>query len=476
MSLHESTVPGGSSRVADWPMVWNNARERLRRDMGDAVFDAWIRPLSFVSAEGADVKLGAFTPFARNWVASHHLQRIERALSGESGAAVTVELVIVEQCVTMPAGAPASTVPVAHFEDGKETAGGNGLSQKVLNPSQTLGAFIAGPRHFAHLAAGQIAAEEGDHSLLYIHGGFGFGKSHLLNGIALEAGRRGRKALYLGAEDFMRQFLGALNRRDTLAFKQALRDAHMLLIDDLQHLCRSPYTVAELLHTVNAFSDQRRKLVIASDRAPEALEKVADDVRTRLKGGLVVGIEAPDQDTRLAILKSRAEELARAGRMTVPTDVIEHIAGDLNYGSPREFIGAFHKAATYADLTKQPLTLASARHILGQASAAAKKVSIEYIQRKTAEFYKLELRDFQSPQRSRRVARPRQVAMFLARELTMRSLPEIGKRFGGRDHTTVLHACRRVTALCDDDPTFNLEVDFIRQVLQRGSPALLAAE
>ncbi|MGN6516781.1 MAG: chromosomal replication initiator protein DnaA [Rhizomicrobium sp.] len=450
----------------DWDAVWLAARERMRRDMGDGLFDAWIRPLSFVSAEQSEVKIGALSRFARDWVASHYLQRLERALCGESNLTVTVTVVVTSQrpaITAVPVREPAVPPPTT------ETESRRGLSTKVLQSAQTFDSFVPGPANeFAFRAAKALAAGENDEiSLLYVHGGFGYGKSHLLNAIALEAKKRGKRALFLGAEDFMRQFLGALNRKETLGFKEELRAADMLLIDDLQHLCRSTYTVSEFLHTLNAFHDLRRKLVIAADKLPASIENLSADVRSRLAGGLVIARDRPDRETRLAILKSRAAEFARARNLNVSDDVLEHIADNEEH-SPRDLVGAFTKVATYADLTRQPLTLEAARHILGQATVAAKKTSIEDIQRKTAEFYKLELRDFQSPQRSRRVARPRQVAMFLARELTMRSLPEIGKRFGGRDHTTVLHACRRIAALCDEDTMFKQEVDFLRQVLSRG--------
>jgi chromosomal replication initiator protein len=343
------------------------------------------------------------------------------------------------------------------------------LTHRMLNPGQTFDSFVVGPANdFGYRAAQALASGESDDiSLLYIHGGFGYGKSHLLTAIALEAKKRGRRAVLLGAEDFMRQFLGALSRKDTLSFKEELRAADMLLIDDLQHLCRSTYTVSEFLHTLNAFSDLRRKLVIAADKAPSAIENLSADVRSRLTGGLVIALDKPDRGTRLAILKSRAAEFSRGrANVAIPDDILEKLA-DLEDASPRDLIGMFTKLATYADLTKQPVTMEAVEQTLGQRSVGTRKTSIEDIQRKTAEFYKLELRDFQSPGRARRIARPRQVAMYLAREITSRSLPEIGKRFGGRDHTTVLHACRRIAALCEEDQLFKQEVEFLKNVLSR---------
>jgi chromosomal replication initiator protein len=246
------------TKSMDWDALWLTARERMRREMGDAVFDAWIRSLSFISAEGTDVKIGALTPFARNWVAGHHVQRIERALAAESGQAVTINLIVAPQ---RPSVAPVVTPPrepvVAQVTESEKAEGRRILSTKILQNAQTFESFVPGPANeFAFRAAKALGSGENEEiSLLYVHGGFGYGKSHLLNAIALEARKRGKRALFLGAEDFMRQFLGALNRKETLGFKEDLRAADILLIEDLQHLCRSTNTDSEFLHTMNAFSD-----------------------------------------------------------------------------------------------------------------------------------------------------------------------------------------------------------------------------
>lgn len=460
----------------DWTVIWAGARERLRRELGDAVFETWISPLVLVDAADGEIKIGAPRPFARNWVANQYANRIERAVRAEGAEPSSLSIVLAPpKTASSPALSPVpreirpTPATISYFQEQSLAKAGEprrALSNRVLDPVQNFDNFVAGPANeFAYRATRALAEEEGsDVPLLFIHGSFGFGKTHLLNAAALEAKRRGRRALLLGAEDFMRQFLGALNRKDTLGFKDELRAADMLLIDDLQHLCRSTYTVSEFLHTLNAFSDLRRKLVIAADRPPSALETLGADVRSRLSGGLVIGLTKPDRTTRLAILKSRAGEYARRRPdAALPDDVLEHLA-DMEEASPRDLIGAFTKLAVYADLTKKPVTIDVVAETIGSRTRG-KKTSIEDIQRRTAEFYKLELRDFHSPQRSRRVARPRQVAMYLARELTERSLPEIGRRFGGRDHTTVLHACRRIAALCEEDPVLKQEVDFLKDVL-----------
>jgi chromosomal replication initiator protein len=462
----------------DWPAAWAGARERLRRELGDAVFDAWIGPLTLDGFENDELKIGASKPFVRNWVSNHYVARIERALKVEGAEPAAISIVLTVAKPVVGGGLlrePARSEPqiVSYVgrtdEDGAARDASRGLWTRMLHPQQTFDSFIAGASNEFGLSAARAFAEghNSDIPLLYIHGGFGFGKTHLLNAAALEFRQRGKRTLFLRAEDFMRHFLGALYRKDTLAFKEELRTAEVMIIDDLQHICRSTATASEFLYTVNAFADLRRRVVIAADRAPAALEGLGADVRSRLAGGLCVVLDKPDRATRLAILKARAVEFTRLKpQVVVPEQVLEHIAEQEDM-SPRELIGIFTKLATYTDLTKKAVTLDTIEEIVGLRSAPGAKTSIEDIQRKTAEFYKLDVRDFHSPQRARRVARPRQVAMYLSRKLTTRSLPEIGRRFGGRDHTTVLHACRRVEALCEEDPLFKQEVEFLSQMLSR---------
>ncbi len=461
----------------DWPAAWSAVRDRLRRELGDPVFEAWIGPLSLESCDRDELKIGAAKPFVRNWVANHYVARIERAFRAEGAEPVSLAIVMAAPSVgggvisaREPADLPASNVSYLPPPAGRsEEDSAKGLWTRMLHPQQTFDSFLPGTANaFGHGAAKAFA--EGQHSdipLLYIHGGFGFGKTHLLNAAALEFRKRGKRTLFLRAEDFMRHFLGALYRKDTLAFKEELRTAEVLLIDDLQHICRSTATASEFLYTVNAFADLRRRVVIAADRAPHGLEGLGADVKSRLAGGLCISLDKPDRDTRLAIVRARAAEFSRhKPDVVLPEAVLERIA-ELDDASPRELIGVFTKLATYADLTKKPVTMETAEEAVGLRASPGAKTSIEDIQRKTAEFYKLDVKDFHSPQRARRVARPRQVAMYLARKLTTRSLPEIGRRFGGRDHTTVLHACRRIEALIDEDPMFRQEVDFLSQMLQR---------
>jgi chromosomal replication initiator protein len=404
---------------------------------------------------------------------------MERAFAAVSSEFVSLEIVVSEPRAAEPK-TTISLAPSRHASQPTMSSAGSmkplgaslqGLWDRQPDPSQSFATFVTGPSNEFAFKAAQRLAETGESEmgLLFIHGGFGYGKTHLLNAIALEArSTRDARVLFLRAEDFMRRFLAALRNQETLAFKEELRGAEILLIDDLQHICGRVATISEFLHTVNAFTDLRRKVVIAADRPPSTLEGLSDDIRSRLQGGVVIALEKPDASTRLSILKAKCTEMERRRpRSAVPEALLERLAQELD-GSPRELLGVLMKLATYADLTGKPVTSEVAGEAIGSRHGHVdRKVTIDEIQKKTAEFYKLDLKELHSTRRARRVARPRQVAMFLARELTCRSLPDIGRRFGGRDHTTVLHACRRIEELCKSDPVFQQEVEFLRKVLGR---------
>jgi chromosomal replication initiator protein len=473
-----------------WPEIWSAVRDRLRLEFGQGIFDTWIAPLSLAGAHNGAVRLSAPRRLVRDYAANHYGAKMERAFAQISSDFVSLDIVVAAiEAKTVPAaaakaiihpvaarnGTPVSLAAVAAAAAKAPGASLQGLWDRQPDPALSFASFVTGSSNEFAFKAAQRLAENGESEmgLLFIHGGFGFGKTHLLNAIALEArATRGARVLFLRAEDFMRRFLAALRNQETLAFKEELRGADILLIDDLQHICGRTATISEFLHTVNAFTDLKRKVVIAADRPPAILEGLTDDIRSRLSGAVVIALEKPDAGTRLAILKAKATEMEKKRpRGALAETVLERIANEPDV-SPRELLGLMMKLATYADLTGKPVTVDVVDEAIGSRVAASdRRVTIEEIQKKTAEFYKLDLRELHSARRARRVARPRQVAMYLARELTSRSLPDIGRRFGGRDHTTVLHACRRIEALCKSDPVFQQEVDFLRKVLGRAGRA-----
>jgi chromosomal replication initiator protein len=421
--------------------------------------------------EGGQVELSAPRNLIRDYVCSKLAMRLERAFAQQTktfcGLVITVAPA---EARVAGSGNGAGQLQIRKAPPQPQLqTGGSGIFDREPDAQQSFESFVTGPSNeLAHRAARRFAeGNDADIGILFLHGDFGFGKTHLLNAIALDIRRRGGRPLFLRAEDFMIRFIGAVRERETLAFKEDIRSADVLLLDDLQHICGKPSTVSEFLHTLNAFTDLRRKIAIAADRAPGALEGLPDDVRSRLRGALTVEVGRPDAATRLAILRMHAaEQNKKYPRVQMPGEILEHVANRVDI-SPRELIGLLKRMFICADLNGGKVTIDAAdQAIATHTPHSERKISVEEIQKKTAEFYKLQIEEMHSPRRARRVARPRQIAMYLSRELTSRSLPDIGKRFGGRDHTTVLHACRRIEDLRRTDPALEQEVEFLRRILK----------
>src|SRR5258708_118496 len=334
-----------------WSDLWSTVRDRLRLEVGQGIFDTWIAPLSLAKAEKGHVRLSAPSRLVRDYAASHHAARIERAFAGAVAEFSALEIVIapsdVRPSMTVKT-APLAVLQRSHtLPTGSAALGGGagktsgaslqGLWDRQPDPGQSFASFVVGPANEFAFKAAQRFAENGESELglLFIHGGFGYGKTHLLNAIALEArNTRGSRVLFLRAEDFMRRFLSALRNQETLAFKEELRGADILLIDDLHHISGSTATICDLHHTVNAFTDLKRKVVIAADRPPSGLDGLTDDIRSRLQGAIAIAMEKPDAARRLAILKAKAATLERTlPRAKLPEPVLEQGANELD-GSP----------------------------------------------------------------------------------------------------------------------------------------------
>ena len=346
------------------------------------------------------------------------------------------------------------------------------LGGSPLDPRLTFATFVMGRSNtLAHAAARQVAeGRRGDNVMfnpLYIHAGVGLGKTHLLQAVTWAGNYGERKVLYLTAEKFMYGFVAALKTQTALAFKEALRGIDVLVIDDLQFL-QGKSTQAEFCHTLNALIDAGRQVVIAADRPPSDLESLDDRVRSRLAGGLVVEMGSLGEELRLEILKSRvAAARAHHASFDVPLPVLEYLARAITHNG-RDLEGAINRLLAHSKLNAQPVTLEMAEREVRDLvrPQEPKRVKIEDIQRVVARQYNVSRSDLLSSRRTANVVRPRQVAMYLAKTLTLRSLPEIGRRFGGRDHTTVLHAVRKIEALVSKDLALSDEVELLKRQLQ----------
>ena len=466
--------------------LWQRIKQHLRAELGEDVFNSWFGRMDFEAVDGNAVQLSVPTRFLRKWIQSHYADRVLAQWQAEQPEISRLELTVRSSTVRLPAAKTKPTQPQALPREAREIPHMNGeprpsvpylsvhdaLGGSPLDPRLTFECFIVGRSNtLAHAAAKQIAiSRRGDALMfnpLYIHAGVGLGKTHLLQAITWAGNNGDRKVLYLTAERFMYGFVSALKSQTTLAFKEALRAIDVLVIDDLQFL-QGRSTQHEFCHTINALIDAGRQVVIASDRPPADLESLDDRVRSRLAGGLVVEIGSLGEELRLEILKSRiaAARVYHPG-FEVPTPVLAFIAKSVTHNG-RDLEGAVNRLLAHNKLTGQPVTLEMAEREMRDLirPAEPKRVRIEDIQRIVARQYNVSRSDLLSSRRTANVVRPRQVSMYLSKVLTLRSLPEIGRRFGGRDHTTVLHAVRKIEALTGNDAAFAEEIEGLKRQLQ----------
>jgi chromosomal replication initiator protein len=464
---------------------WQRVKDQLRKQLGEDVFSSWFGRMELEAVEQEAVRLSVPTRFLRTWIQSHYSDHLLARWQAENPNVTRLELSVRSAAIRPLAPKPKPAEPTLPSRELREPINGvehrtsvpfmtvhEALGGSPLDPRLTFETFILGRSNtLAHAAARQVAATRRGEQLmfnpLYIHAAVGLGKTHLLQAITWAGNATERKLLYLTAERFMYGFVSALKTQTTLAFKEAVRAIDVLVIDDLQFL-QGRSIQAEFCHTLNTLIDAGRQVVIASDRPPADLESLDDRVRSRLAGGLVVEIGSLGEELRLEILKSRiAAARAHHPGFEVPAPVLVFIAKSVTHNG-RDLEGAVNRLLAHSKLTGQPVTLEMAEREMRDLirPAEPKRVRIEDIQRVVARQYNVSRADLLSSRRTANVVRPRQVAMYLAKILTLRSLPEIGRRFGGRDHTTVLHAVRKIEALTGNDTAFAEEIEALKRQLQ----------
>jgi chromosomal replication initiator protein len=437
--------------------LWADAISIVKLEIGPAAWTRWIKPLSFQGITADIARLTAASDFAADWVSRHYGEQIAEALN-EAGGRCT-RIAVSTKGDSKPANTPA--LPTIDSP----------LSSAPLDRKLTFENFVVGrPNELAHAAARRVAEDDQVvYNPVFLHGGVGLGKTHLMNAISWRIGERSpdRKVLYLSAEQFMYRFIQAIRRDNTIDFKEQFRSVDVLMIDDVQFIAGKNSTQEEFFHTFNALIDAGKQIVISADRAPGDIEDLEERIKSRLQWGLVVDIHPTDYELRLGILQSKAEQaLAKEPGVSFDPKVLELLAHRIS-SNVRVLEGALTRLFAFATLVGRAITLDMAQECLADLLRASdRKVTIDEIMRKVAEHHNLRLSDMTSARRARAVARPRQIAMYLAKTLTSKSLPEIGRRFGGRDHTTVMHAVKRVEALKETDNQVAEDVELLRRMLE----------
>ncbi len=451
---------------------WARVCSKFKQEFGQQAYTTWLGQLGYNGLDGGTVELTAPTKFVRDWIQRNYGPRLMDFFHAEDKRVKSLSIRLAAK-----GAVPATPAQPVARTNGTQATGyqANGASkatqsyddeQAALDPKYTFDSFVVGKSNeLAYAAAKRIAeSDEVSFNPLFLHGGVGLGKTHLMHAIAWEVKRRApnKNVAYVSAEKFMFEFISAIRYKDTHAFKQKFRAADLLMVDDVQFIANKNSTQEEFFHTFNALIDNRCQLVITADRSPTDLEGIEDRIVSRLGWGLVADIHPTDYELRLGILQSKAEQVPG---VDVPVEVLEFLAKRI-ISNVRELEGAMNRVMAYATLVGRPITMEMTRDVLQDLIRANdRKVTIDEIQRSVAEYYNLRLAEMLSQRRARVIARPRQVAMYLSKQLTARSLPEIGRKFGGRDHTTVMHAVRKIEDLVKSDSSLDEDITRLTRLL-----------
>ena len=459
---------------------WERVRERLRASYGEAIFKSWLQPLKLADVKNGQAMITVPTRFMREWIIAHYADNILRFWCQEDQTVHSVDIFVKAEPVAVvnanaapqaapqqaPAGLEAAMLGAAANED--KPINPDSISAP-LDPRYTFDNFVVGKSNeLAHAAARRVADSSGvtpGGNPLFLYGGVGLGKTHLMHAIAWHIRKTdpSRKVVYLSAEKFMYLFIRAIRSKDTMAFKEYFRSVDVLMVDDVQFISGKDSTQEEFFHTFNALVDQNKQLIISGDRSPADLEGMEERVRSRLGWGLVADVHATTYELRLGILQSKLEKVPGAN---VPTRVLEFLAHKIT-SNVRELEGALNRVVAHATLVGGAVTMESTQEVLHDILRANdRRITIEDIQKKVAAHFNIKVSDMHSARRSVAIARPRQIAMYLAKKLTTKSLPEIGRKFGGKDHTTVMHAVKRIDELARGDKEFADDVELLMRMLQ----------
>jgi chromosomal replication initiator protein len=423
----------------------------MSRKVPPAVFESWVRPCRLLAAEGDHLRIGAPNAFSRDWLVQHHLDALHHAAQEAMGGHPRLTIVVDEAVAaeSPPAATPART-------------GGSGTAEG-LNPRYTFDTFVVGSSNQFAQAACQAVAElpSRAYNPLFIYGGVGLGKTHLLHAVGHQGVRLfpGMAVVYISSERFTNELINAIRYDRTAEFRARYRTIDLLLIDDIQFISGKERTQEEFFHTFNDLYESRKQIIVSSDCSPKEIPEIEERLRSRFEWGLIADIQPPDFETRVAILKKKAA----LERVRLTDDVAFLIASRIK-SNIRELEGSLTRMIAFCALTGREMSVDLAQEVLGELWGEEEKViTIDQIQRKVCDFFGIRLSDLKAKTRTKAIAFPRQIAMYLARQLTHASLAEVGRAFGGKDHTTVLHAVDKVQALLQDDPKLRKTVDGLIQ-------------
>lgn len=463
---------------------WGQICSQLKNEVGDTAFESWLKPLSIGSFSDGVMNICVPTRFMRNWVITHYSDRIHKIWEKKNPAIKNINFVVQAAreetpslynptCRSLLKKITSTPAPQNIYQSGINSIIANNndgaLNDSLsvpLNPQYTFENFVVGKTNeFAYAAARKVAESRNiSFNPLFLYSGVGLGKTHLMHAIAWHIKQQDptRNIVYLSAEKFMYKFVRALRYKDTTAFKEQFRSVDVLMVDDVQFMGGKDTTQEEFFYTFNSLIEEGRQIIISADKSPADLEGIESRLKSRLGCGLVADIHPTDFDLRMGILNNKAQQLG----VELPTKVAEFLAQKIT-SNIRELEGALRRVVAHSQLlADKEITLEMTQDVLkDMLRSYDKRTTIDEIQKKVAEYFNISVKEMQSSRRARTVARPRQIAMYLAKQLTSRSLPEIGRKFD-RDHTTVMHAVRKVEELIVEDASLAESIDALKRTLE----------
>ncbi len=439
---------------------WNDVREAFKKSFGTEIYNSWLQKISLEKEFNDYLILGVPTRFFRDWIVSRYLDKILEKVKSFKLSLNRIEFKIIEENQQKQEFIKIEELnKVSEIKDSL-------LNYNRLNPSLNFENFIKGKSNDIALSYSKKVCEHvSRYNPLYICGGVGLGKTHLLNAIGLEL-QDNNNVMFISAERFMYHFIKSIKKNDMVNFKDFFRKSSVFIIDDIQFISGKESLQEEFFHTFNSLIDKGSQIIISSDRSPMKLERVQERIKSRLAGGLVVDIEAPDIDLKIKIIKKKIEEIQNKFKenISLSDEVINFIASE-SKTNIRELIGVLNRVIAFSRVHNKVLTVADCKKILKDVFNQIRVITVDKIQNTVSNYFNIPLNDMLSQRRSRPLARPRQIAMYLAKKMTSRSLPEIGRRFANRDHTTVIHAVKTITRLSEQDDEMKKNINQIKSLL-----------
>tara|TARA_B100000963_G_scaffold341120_1_gene340486 strand:- start:1357 stop:2748 length:1392 start_codon:yes stop_codon:yes gene_type:complete len=439
---------------------WEEIQSAFKKTFGNEIYNSWLQKITLVKEFNDYLILGVPTRFFRDWIVSRYLDKILEQVKNFKLSLNRIEFKIIEENKQNQ-----EFIKIDEFNKVTEIKDSI-LNYNRLNPNLCFNTFIQGKSNDIALSYSKRVCDHiSRYNPLYICGGVGLGKTHLLNAIGLEL-QENNNVMFISAERFMYHFIKSIKKNDMVNFKDFFRKSSVFIIDDIQFISGKESLQEEFFHTFNSLMDKGSQIIISADRSPMKLDRVQDRIKSRLAGGLVVDIEAPDLELKIKIIQKKIEEIQNQFKenINLSDEVITYIASE-SKTNIRELIGVLNRLIAFSRVHNKSLTINDCKNILKDVFNQIRVITVDKIQNVVSNYFNIALSEMLSQRRSRPLARPRQIAMYLAKKMTTRSLPEIGRRFANRDHTTVIHAVKTITRLSEHDDEMKKNISQIKSLL-----------